>query len=132
MILQGKYISCNIRGINCCFTKSCLTLVIPWTVARQSPLPKGFPRQEYWRGLLFLQGIFLNVLHWKEDSLPLSHQGNPVCGIRILKSYWSSESQVWLSILNFIWQPYPKLLLFRPLSGPLLQEETTLHRQLYQ
>ena len=42
-----------------------------------------FPRQEYWSGLPFLlQGIFptqgLNpyLLHWKVDSLPLSHQGS--------------------------------------------------------
>ena len=27
--------------------------VIPWTVARQVPLPMGFSRQEYWSGLLF-------------------------------------------------------------------------------
>ena len=27
--------------------------VIPWTVALQAPLPMGFPRQEYWRGLPF-------------------------------------------------------------------------------
>ena len=25
----------------------------PWTVARQVPLPVGFPRQEYWSGLPF-------------------------------------------------------------------------------
>ena len=25
--------------------------VTPWTVARQAPLPMGFPRQEYWSGL---------------------------------------------------------------------------------
>ena len=25
----------------------------PWTVARQAPLFLGFPRQEYWSGLLF-------------------------------------------------------------------------------
>ena len=35
-------------------TKSCLTLVIPWTVACQAPLPVGFSRQEYWSGLPFL------------------------------------------------------------------------------
>ena len=28
-------------------------LVTTWTVARQAPLSVGFPRQEYWRGLLF-------------------------------------------------------------------------------
>ena len=34
-------------------TKSCLTLVTPWTVARQAPLSMGFSRQEYWTGLPF-------------------------------------------------------------------------------
>ena len=31
----------------------CPTFVTPWTVARQAPLSMGFPRQEYWSGLLF-------------------------------------------------------------------------------
>ena len=31
-----------------CFVDSFAT---PWTVALQSPLSMGFPRQEYWRGL---------------------------------------------------------------------------------
>ena len=34
-------------------TKSCLTLVTPWTVDHQAPLSMGFPRQEYWSGLPF-------------------------------------------------------------------------------
>ena len=29
------------------------TFGTPWTVACQDPLSKGFPRQEYWSGLLF-------------------------------------------------------------------------------
>ena len=29
----------------------CLTLVTPWTVARQAPLSMGFSRKEYWSGL---------------------------------------------------------------------------------
>ena len=33
--------------------KSYPTLVTPWTVAHQAPLPMGFSRQEYWSGLLF-------------------------------------------------------------------------------
>ena len=33
--------------------KLCLTLAIPWTVARQAPLSMEFPRQEYWNGLPF-------------------------------------------------------------------------------
>ena len=34
-------------------TKSYPTLVIPWTVACQTPLSMGFSRQEYWSGLPF-------------------------------------------------------------------------------
>ena len=34
-------------------TKSCLTLVTPWTVACQAPLSIGFPQQESWSGLPF-------------------------------------------------------------------------------
>ena len=36
--------------------------VTPWTVACQTPLSMGFPRQEYWSGLLFLSpGEFSNL-----------------------------------------------------------------------
>ena len=39
--------------------KSCLTLVIPWTVACQASLSMGFSRQKYSSGLHFLlQRIF--------------------------------------------------------------------------
>ena len=34
-------------------TKSCPTLVTPWTVACQAPLSVGFSIQEYWSGLPF-------------------------------------------------------------------------------
>ena len=34
-------------------TKSCLTLVIPWTIASKVPLSMGFSKQEYWSGLPF-------------------------------------------------------------------------------
>ena len=34
-------------------TKSCLTLMTPWTVACQTPLSMGFSRQEYGSGLPF-------------------------------------------------------------------------------
>ena len=32
---------------------SCLTLLTPWTVARQAPLSMEFSRQEYWSELPF-------------------------------------------------------------------------------
>ena len=34
-------------------TKSCPTLMTPWTVACQASLSMGFSRQEYWSGLPF-------------------------------------------------------------------------------
>ena len=37
----------------CLVTKSCPTLVTPWTVASQAPLSTGFFRQEYWSRLPF-------------------------------------------------------------------------------
>ena len=33
--------------------QSAQLFVTPWTLARQTPLSLGFPRQEYWSGLLF-------------------------------------------------------------------------------
>ena len=40
--------------MNCCqVAKSCLTLVIPWTVACSAPLSMVFLREEYWNGLQF-------------------------------------------------------------------------------
>ena len=37
----------------CLVAKLCLTLVTPWTIARQAPLSVGFSRQEYWSELPF-------------------------------------------------------------------------------
>ena len=34
-------------------TNPCLTLAIPWTVTRQTPLSIGVARQEYWSELPF-------------------------------------------------------------------------------
>ena len=37
----------------CAQSLSCVRLFkVPWTVACPAPLSMGFPRQEYWRGLL--------------------------------------------------------------------------------
>ena len=40
--------------VGCCVVLRhvCLSAT-PWTVARQAPLSKGFPRQEYWSGFPF-------------------------------------------------------------------------------
>ena len=54
--------------------------MIPRTVAHQAPLSMGFPRQEYWSGLLFSSpGDLPNPRiepaspGWQSDSLPLSY-----------------------------------------------------------
>ena len=56
----------------------------PWTLAHQAPLPVGFPRQEYWGGLLFSfpgdlpnPGIEPASPAWQVDSQLLSHLGSP-------------------------------------------------------
>ena len=61
-------------------TKSCTTIVTPWTVARQAPLSMRFPRQEYWSVLLFSSpgdlpdsGTELKSPALQVDFLPLSH-----------------------------------------------------------
>ena len=44
------------------WSSSSQLFVTPWTVACQTPLSMGFPRQEYWSGLLFLSpGEFSNL-----------------------------------------------------------------------
>ena len=68
----------------CSVIQSCLTF---WTVAHQAPLSLGFPRQEYWSGLLFPSPGDLPDPGIKPeapaspalqaDSLPLSHWGSP-------------------------------------------------------
>ena len=58
--------------------------LIPWTVARQAPLPRGFSRQEYWSGLSFPSprdllnpGIKPRSPSWQADSLPSESPGKP-------------------------------------------------------
>ena len=65
-------------------TKSCLTLVTPWTVACQAPLSMGFSRQEYWSGLPFLSpgdlpdpGIEPGFPALQANSLPSEPPGKP-------------------------------------------------------
>ena len=58
----------------------------PCTVAHQAPLSMEFSRQEYWSELPFpspgdlpnpgIKPMFLHLLHWKADSLPVSCLGS--------------------------------------------------------
>ena len=68
--------------------KSCLTLVTPWTIARQASLSIGFPRQEYWSGLpipspgaeSFQPRDQNQSPALQADSLPSEPPGEPLCG----------------------------------------------------
>ena len=53
----------------------------PWTVARQSPLPMGFSRQEHWSGLPFPSpGDLPDPRDQTQVSCiaGMSHQGSPI------------------------------------------------------
>ena len=85
---KGIYFHISKYTNNCVYVQSlsCVWLsVAPWTVACQAPLSMRLSRQKYWSELpnFFLQRILLTqrsntcLLHWNEDSLPLSHLGSP-------------------------------------------------------
>ena len=66
------------------------SLVTPWTVALQTPLSMGFPRQECWSGLPFPPlgdlgepGIKTTSPVLQVDSLLLSCQGNQALCLHI-------------------------------------------------
>ena len=73
----GRFTKNKLEHIGGIVTKSCPTLVSPWTVAHQVPLSMGFSRKEYWSGLPFPSpgdrpdpGIEPRSLALQADSLP--------------------------------------------------------------
>ena len=81
-------------------TKSCLTLVTPWTVACQAPLSRGFPSGEYWSGLPFpspgdlpYSGIKSPAL--QVDSFLLSHLccAESLSLVRLFATPWTAGDQ---------------------------------------
>ena len=74
-----------------------VSVMTPWTVARQAPLSMGFSRREYWNGLPFPSpgnlpdpGIEPGSSALQVESLPLSHQGRQ----KSLMSWTTPMSQV--------------------------------------
>ena len=67
------------------------TFVAPWAVACQAPLSMGFPRKEYWSGLLSpspgdcpSKGTEPMSPALQVDSLQLSHQESPQSSFTVL------------------------------------------------
>ena len=94
-------------------TKSCPTLVTPWTVAHQAPLSMGSSRQEYWNGLpcsspgdILTQGLNLYLLYcrWfpalQADSLPTEPPGKPQGSLGGYVIEISSHSPEKLTLVN--------------------------------
>ena len=70
-----------------CFSRVQLFATL-WTIARQSPLPMGFSRQEYWNGLscpspgdLSNPGIEPRFPALQADCLPADPPGKPYAEI---------------------------------------------------
>ena len=85
-VVTWLYIYVNIYGGggSDLVTKSCLTLVTPWTIALQAPLFIRVPRQKYWivlpcssPGDLHNLGMEPTSSALQADSLPLRHHGSP-------------------------------------------------------
>ena len=63
------YLSICLYHLTVCALSRVQLFVVPWTVACQTPLSMGFPRQEYWSGLPFLPSGDLpnpGLLHWRQ------------------------------------------------------------------
>ena len=101
------------------FSLSCVQLfVTPWTVAHQTPLSMGFPRQEHWSGLPFPSpgdlpepGNELVSLALQVDSLPAEPSGKPV-GLYFCKNSNEFKTQLVETFVFFI-----KLLLMLDLGS---------------
>ena len=92
--------------------KSCPTLVTPWTVTFQVPLPMGFSRQEYWSGLPFPSpgdlpdpGIEPGLLHCRKILYQLSYKGIPK-NAQTTAQMHSSHTLVMFKILQARLQQY--------------------------
>ena len=85
------------------------SFVTPWTIACQTPLSMGFPRQGYWSGLPFPSPGYLpdpGIEPWspalQADSLLSQFSSVQLLShVRLFATTWSAARQVSLSISNF-------------------------------
>ena len=89
-------------------TQSCLTLLIPWTVAPQDPLSVGFSRQEYWSGLPFPSSGDLTGISCI-DRWILYHcttYETPIHMIILTEKGWRTRSESCSWFLILLWWGY--------------------------
>ena len=82
-------------GQDCLVTKWYLTLLpsrllCPWDFSGKTT---GVGCHFFLQGIFPIQGLNPCLLHWKVDSLPLSHQGSPLVRIAIFKK--STNNKRW-------------------------------------
>ena len=128
-----------------------------WTVAHQAPLSMGFPRQEYWSGLLFTSpgdllypgieptspalagGFFItweapdnkvNQLCVCVYRLPPSFHPSRSSQSTELSFWCNTASSHWLSILHMVVYTYQSPNSSHPPLSPLCQQVCSLHLHL--
>ena len=105
----------------CSVAQSCQLFVTPWTVAHQSPLSLGFPRQEYWSGLPFPSPGDLPDPGIEPVSLALAG--------RFFTTEPPDAKHVWLALISKMlawypaWQSTPVFL-----AGESHEQRVTVHR----
>ena len=83
------------------------------SVAHQALLSMGYPRHKYWSGLSFLspgnlppQELNQCLLHWRADSLPLSHPSPTLKKKKIMASghmtSWQIDGETMETVRDFI------------------------------
>ena len=100
------------------FVQFCATL---WTIALQTPLSRGFSRQEYWselhapfQGIFLTQGsnpCLLHLLHWQVGSLLLVVPGKPIYIVGLWPNSFSKGNDKWVwrevACSGLIWTSLP-------------------------
>ena len=104
---------------------SCVQLfVTPWTVAHQTPLSMGFPRQEYCsccrfllQGIFLTQGLNLGLLHcrwlpaFQADSFPTKTPGKPITSLVLIYLITGSLHLLTAFIPFFVPPPSPLVII---------------------
>ena len=117
-----------------------------WTVACQVPLSMRFPGKNTGVGCHFLQGIFLtqgsnpHLLHWKANSLSLSHLGSNIYIYTYIYIRYMFICYLSIRILNIKMKYYsalrtkeilPFVTIWMTLESMMLSEKSARKRQYY-
>ena len=110
--------ACNFVLLGVCVLSHFWLIVTAWTVAHQGPLSMGFPRQEYWSGLLFPSpggsswpGDWTWVSCIGRQILYLSHLWSPLFLSYIAFSIQRNGTVSWWRVFKLEFEFYLQFLL---------------------